>query len=85
MKGYGRGVGVLIILILLGSIIGGWLGTFLARVFPGIDLLQHAESIGLTPTTLDLRVLTLTLGFGLKLNLLSLMGAVTGYLVYRRS
>lgn len=84
MKGYNRGVGVLLILMLMGSIIGGWLGTFLGRVFPEVQLLQQTESLGLSPTTLDVRVFTLTLGFGLKLNLLSLVGAAAGYIVYRK-
>ena len=80
-----RGVGVLIVLLLAGSIIGGWLGAYLGQAFPGVHLLQQTEVLGLNPpTTLDLRVLTLTIGFGLRLNIISLVGLVAGYLVYKR-
>ncbi|NPV90183.1 MAG: DUF4321 domain-containing protein [Firmicutes bacterium] len=85
MRSGSRGVGILIVLLLAGSIIGGWLGAYLGRAFPAVHLLQQTEALGLTPpTTLDLGVLTFTIGFGLRLNIMSLVGMAAGYLVYKR-
>lgn len=85
MKGYGsRNAGILLIMLVIGAIVGGWLGAALSRFYPQLSIFQLTETVGLPPTTLDLYVVTLTLGFLLKINLFSILGLIAGYLVYRK-
>ena len=85
MKGHTfRGAGVLVILLVIGGIIGSWLGIVLEKLWPDIGILNQTQVVGLPPTTLDLQVFSLTLGFVLRLNLLTVGGFLLAYLVYRK-
>lgn len=78
----------LIIIIIIGALIGTVIGEIIALLAPG-GILERLFSKGVSPgivppATLDLKVLTLTLGFSLKLNLASLFGIVIALYIYRR-
>ncbi|NLC07537.1 MAG: DUF4321 domain-containing protein [Syntrophomonadaceae bacterium] len=75
---------ILLILLIIGGIIGSWLGVVLVKMWPGLGLLGQTEVIGLPPTTLDLQILSVTFGFALRLNLLTVLGFILAYLIYRR-
>lgn len=77
---------------LLGFVfIGGLLGRVLGEIlkeFPSAGLIQtiFAESISTgihPPLTVDLVFIAITLGFLLKLNLLTLLGMVFGYYLHK--
>lgn len=85
LKGFtDKNVWVLLILLIIGGIIGSCLGVILARIWPGITLFNPTEMVGLPPTTLDLQVLSITFGFTLSLNLLTVIGFILAYLIYRK-
>lgn len=79
-----RGTGILVILLVAGGIIGSWLGIMLEEFWPGLGMLGQTQVVGLPPTTLDLQVFSVTLGFLLRLNLLSIAGFLLAYWVYRK-
>ncbi len=75
-------------LILVGGLGGIFLGELLVSLLPpGFigDLLAEKASFGLDPPgTLDLKFLTLTLGFQLKLTVMGLVGLVMAIVLGRR-
>ncbi len=79
---------VLLVIIILGALIGSVIGEVIATLTPG-GLLEKVFSKGLNPgltppVVLDLKVLTLTFGLTMKVNLASLLGIVLALLLYRK-
>ncbi len=79
---------VLLVIIILGALIGSVIGEVIATLAPG-GLLERIFSKGLNPglsppAVLDLKVLTLTFGLTMKVNLASLLGIVLALLIYRK-
>jgi hypothetical protein len=84
-----RNMGWLLLFLAVGALLGGVLGEILRAVSPegpiqnifvqGFDLGLHP------PVTLDLRLFSLTLGFTVKANLLTLLGAILGIYLYRQA
>ena len=79
---------VLLVIIILGALIGSVIGEVIAILAPG-GLLEKIFSKGLNPglsppAVLDLKVLTLTFGLTMKVNLASLLGIVLALLIYRK-
>ncbi len=77
----------LVVLLILGALVGALLGEVIRLLFPGGTLEQlfaRGVSPGLSPATMDLRVLSVTFGFTLRLNLASLLGIALALFVYRR-
>ena len=74
-----------IVIVVIGALLGSFIGGFIGHAFPdGVvhDLFSREISAGLQPTTLDLRVVELTLGCLLKFNVPSVIGIVlAAYLV----
>jgi hypothetical protein len=83
-----RGVGLLVLVIIVGLVVGSLLGELLGALLSrgwAQDLLTRGPTIGLTtPATLDLRFLSLTLGFGLNVNLVGLVGVILAAVALRR-
>jgi hypothetical protein len=79
---------ILITCILVGGLFGGLLGEVLVAITPpGViqNIFTQALKVGLSPpVTIDLWLLTFTVGFTLKLNMLSLMGILFGIFVYKQ-
>ena len=77
----------LVVLLILGALVGALLGEIIRLLFPGGILEQifaRGVSPGLSPATMDLRVLSVTFGFIVRLNLASVLGIALALLVYRR-
>ena len=79
---------VLLVIVILGALIGSVIGEVIATLAPG-GLLEKIFSKGLNPgltppAVLDLKVLTLTFGLTMKVNLASLLGIVLALLIYRK-
>lgn len=83
MKGSYRSPWLLVILLVFGGIIGSLIGETLSGI-PALRVLATATSIGLPVTTLNLNVLTITLGFTIKINLFGVFGFILAFLIYRR-
>ena len=74
-----KSVGWILIVILLGALAGSALGEVLGLVLPqGVvrEFFLRSAEFGIGPTTLNLIVLTFTLGFSLKLNVIGVLGMV---------
>ena len=84
----GRGIGLILLVVVAGLVVGSLLGELLGSLFPAgsiHDLIVRGPSIGLTPpATLDLRLLTITFGLSLKVNLVGVIGIVIAAFTLRR-
>ena len=70
----------------IGALLGSFLGKFVAITFPAgniHDLFGTEITAGLNPTTLDLRVLEITLGCLLKFNITSVLGIVISAFLFK--
>lgn len=73
----------LLLLVLAGVVLGGFLGSLAAGV-PGLDWLNFGDSFGLeNPIVLSLGLVVLTFGLTIKINIASIIGIVLAILVYR--
>ncbi|MFQ5880878.1 MAG: DUF4321 domain-containing protein [Candidatus Methylomirabilales bacterium] len=75
-------------IIILGALIGSALGELIAYLYPG-GILDRVFSQGINPglqppATLDLKILSLTFGFSVRINLASLMGLLLGTYLYKQ-
>ena len=79
-----KNIWVLLVFILSGIVVGGLIG----EISSNIDFLwwlSYGNSFGLTsPVTLDLSVITITLGLSFKLNIASILGMFFAILIYRK-
>ena len=77
-----KGAGVTILMIVLGGILGGYLGELLGLMIPvGFlhDLFVRGFSLGFdAPMVLNLRIVVLTLGIKIFINLLGVLGMILG-------
>ena len=74
----------LILLLLAGLVIGGFIGEWLSS-YPTFSFLNYGKTFGLTsPLILDLNVLVLTFGLTVKFTLASIIGIVIAFIIYRR-
>ncbi len=81
--------GILLVFLILGLLIGSVVGELLALILPDGSVVEMflTHSIirpALGPGTIDLVVLTLTLGFSLKLNIISVLGVIFSAVLLRR-
>ena len=80
----GRGIGFLLTVIVLGVLIGGVIGEIIGLLMPvGVvkEFFLRSVDAQLGPVTLDLHAFSITLGFGLRLNIVSVLGvALVAYL-----
>lgn len=79
---------VLLVIVILGALIGSVIGEVIGTLAPG-GVLEKVFSRGVNPglsppAVLDLKVVTLTLGLTVKINLASLLGIVLALLIYRK-
>ncbi len=79
---------VLLVIMILGALIGSVIGEVIGTLAPG-GYLEKVFSKGVNPgisppAILDLKVLVLTLGLTVKINLASLLGIALALLIYRK-
>lgn len=84
----GRGVGLVVLVVIAGLVVGSLLGELLGSLFPsGLahDLLSKGPTVGLNPpASVDLRFLALTFGLSLKVNLVGIVGIVIAAVTLRK-
>jgi len=79
---------VLLVILILGALIGSVIGEVIGALAPG-GYLEKVFSKGVNPgiappAVLDLKVITLTLGLTVKINLASLLGIALALVIYRK-
>ncbi len=72
---------ILAVLLLIGGLLGSLLGDVLGAYLP---ILRQGTQVGFPATTLNLHVVTLTLGFLLKVNLMTVLGFLLGFFLFRK-
>lgn len=82
-----RNVMFFVLVIIVGALIGSFLGKFVEKAFPDSSMLGElfATEInaGLAPTNLDLRVVELTFGCLVKLNITAVLGMIIAGYIFR--
>lgn len=82
-----RRVGLIALVLFLGVIVGSVVGEVIALILPEgnvmRDLFVSGKVLKVGPLDLDLLVFTLTFGFSLKVNLISVLGIVFVALLLR--
>ncbi len=83
-----KNIGMFILFILVGALLGSVLGEMLRAVSPGGPV-RNAFTAGFyiginPPVTLDLRIISFTIGFALRVNLLTMLGAILGIYIYKQ-
>lgn len=80
-----RGSGYLILLILLCGLAGGALGEAIGQNFKNFAFLKHYTAIGMnSPVTINLKLISLTFGISFNINILSILGMIFGYFIYKK-
>jgi hypothetical protein len=78
----------LLMILILGALIGSVIGEVIGALAPGgylESVFAKGISPGITPpAVLDLRVVTLTVGATMRINLASVIGIALALLIYRR-
>ncbi|ADI01468.1 MULTISPECIES: DUF4321 domain-containing protein [Syntrophothermus] len=75
---------ILVLLLVLGGILGNWLGGLIVEAWPSLGFLARTQSIGVPALALDLRVFTVHFGFMFNINVFTVVGFAIAYLVFRR-
>ena len=88
MKINGRSVGMCVLYVAVGAIVGGLVGVLIRSIdaFAGLApyLANMTEIFSITPFTLDLFVVQITLGFAFTPNLMAALGMVLGIVAFRK-
>lgn len=75
---------VLLIMLLSGIVLGGFIGMLTANV-SGLIWLNYGQSFGLeNPIVLDLGLLILTFGLTIHISIASILGVVIAIIIYRK-
>lgn len=78
-----KNVWVLIILMLAGIVIGGFIGTLTENI-AGLSWLNYGQAFGLdSPIVLNLGIIVLTFGLSIKITIASILGLLLAALIYR--
>lgn len=79
----GKNYWALLLMILAGVVLGGFIGQLSAGV-PALRWLNYGQTFGLsTPLVLDLGILVLTFGLTIKITIAGIIGIVLAILIYR--
>ena len=77
---------IILLALILGAMVGTLLGELLGIILPpGVvrELFLRSVSVALDPTTIDLLVFKLTLGFSMNLNFSGIIGLGVAYYLLR--
>jgi len=75
---------VLLIMLLSGIVLGGFIGMLTAKV-SGLSWLNYGQSFGLqNPITLDMGLMVLTFGLSIRISIASIIGVVLAIIIYRK-
>lgn len=74
---------VLLLLMLAGIVLGGFIGTLTQNV-AGLSWLNYGQSFGLdSPIVLNLGILVITFGLSIKITIASILGLILAAFIYR--
>lgn len=74
---------VLVLLMLAGIVLGGFLGTLTENI-AGLSWLNYGESFGLgSPIVLNLGIIIITFGLSIKITIASIIGLILAAIIYR--
>lgn len=77
--------GLLWFFILLGALSGSLIGDVVGSNFKYLSFLKAAYSIGTSgPFVLNLKVMVITLGLDLKINIMTIIGIILAIILYRK-
>ncbi|MFQ5677673.1 MAG: DUF4321 domain-containing protein [bacterium] len=79
-------IGHILLVIVLGAMIGTLLGELVGLIIPaGVvkEFFLKSASFGLGPATLDIKLLSITAGFTIKLNIVGLLGIGVAVYLFR--
>jgi hypothetical protein len=83
-----RGLGLVFLAVVVGLVLGSLIGELLGQIVPSPwlkDLLTRGPMLGLTPpSTLDLKLLSVTFGILFKVNVVGVLGILVALVVVRR-
>ncbi len=82
-----RGLGFLVLVLVVGAVAGSLLGELIALAFPhGIvhAIFSRGVSVGVPHFSLNLLALTLSLGLTLRVNLCTVLGVAAAFYFFRR-
>lgn len=84
MKGAGsKNSWVLLIFVLVGLVIGGFIGMLTQNV-AGLNWLNYGQTFGLDePLVLNLGILIITFGLNIKITICSIIGMIVAIIIYR--
>ena len=84
MRGAGsKSSWTLLILMLCGIVLGGFIGTLAAGI-PFLSWLSYGQVFGLSqPMVLDLGILVLTFGLTIKISIANILGMILAIIIYR--
>ncbi len=75
---------VLLIMLLSGIVLGGFIGMLTANV-SGLSWLNYGQSFGLqSPITLDMGLMELTFGLSIHISIASIIGVILAIIIYRK-
>lgn len=74
---------VLLVLMLAGIVLGGFIGT-LTQNISALSWLNYGQSFGLdSPIVLNLGIMVITFGLSIKITIASILGLVLAAIIYR--
>ncbi len=84
MKGRTQNIWILLLLMLAGVVLGGFIGQALGSI-PALSWLNYGSSFGLSsPLVLDLGVLTLQFACTIRFTIAGIFGIALAFLLYRK-
>ena len=79
-----QNIWVLILLMLAGVVLGGFIGSALGSI-SALSWLNYGSSFGLSsPLVLDLGVLTLQFGLTIRFTIAGIIGIILAFFIYRK-
>ncbi len=79
----GRSAGSLILILLAGLVIGGFIGHYLSTV-QYMGWIGYGKDFGIETMKLELGIISLSFGIMLRINVASVIGLLLGILVYKK-
>ena len=79
----GKNNWALVLLILIGVVLGGFLGNLVSGV-PGLSWLNYGKTFGFSsPMVLDLGIMVLTFALTINITIAGILGVVIAIIIYR--
>ena len=83
----GKNVVWFVFIIVVGALLGSFLGNLLGLMMPPgqvRNLFIQEVSAGLSPATLDLRIVVLTFGCVFRINFMAILGIIVAAIIFKK-